>query len=101
MAMYLVGFPLLVIPFAVYNIIEFIMPGATPDAFWANVVARIPCQWNPRDDICPERIGSCAGHDEFDDVVDGERDDQQRKTNQVHGHPPVPPIRLKPDREAS
>jgi hypothetical protein len=42
MAMYLVGFPLLVIPFAVYNIIEFIMPGATPDAFWANVVARIP-----------------------------------------------------------
>jgi len=40
--MYLVGFPLLVIPFAVYNIIEFLMPGATPGTFWANVVANIP-----------------------------------------------------------
>jgi hypothetical protein len=39
--MYLVGFPLLVIPFAVYNIIEFLMPGATPGAFWANVIANI------------------------------------------------------------
>ena len=28
--MYLIGFPLLVIPFAVYNIIEFLMPGAAP-----------------------------------------------------------------------
>ncbi len=40
--MYLVGFPLLVIPFAVYNIIEFLMPGATLGAFWANIVANIP-----------------------------------------------------------
>ena len=40
--MYLVGFPLLVIPFAVYNIIEFLMPGATPGTFWANFVANIP-----------------------------------------------------------
>jgi hypothetical protein len=40
--MYLVGFPLLVIPFAVYNIIEFLIPGPTPGAFWANVVANIP-----------------------------------------------------------
>ena len=39
--MYLVGFPLLVIPFAVYNIIEFLMPGASPGAFWANVIANI------------------------------------------------------------
>ncbi len=39
--MYVLGFPLLVIPFAVYNIIEFLMPGATPGAFWTSVVARI------------------------------------------------------------
>ena len=40
--MYLVGFPLLVIPFAVYNIIEFLIPGPTPGAFWTNVIADIP-----------------------------------------------------------
>ncbi len=40
--MYLVGFPLLVIPFAVYNIIEFLLPGPTPGAFWTNVIANIP-----------------------------------------------------------
>ena len=34
--MYLVGFPLLVIPFAIYNIIEFVMPGATPGVFWTH-----------------------------------------------------------------
>lgn len=39
--MYLVGFPLLVIPFAVYNIIEFLIPGATPGAFWTHAVANI------------------------------------------------------------
>lgn len=40
--MYLVGFPLLVIPYAVYNIIEFLIPGATPAEFWANTVASVP-----------------------------------------------------------
>lgn len=40
--MYLVGFPLLVIPFAVYNIIEFLIPGPTPGAFWTNVIANVP-----------------------------------------------------------
>jgi hypothetical protein len=39
--MYLIGFPLLVIPFAVYNIIEFLTPGTTPAAFWGHVVSRI------------------------------------------------------------
>jgi hypothetical protein len=39
--MYLVGFPLLVIPFAVYNIIEFLMPGSTPGQFWAYNVFQI------------------------------------------------------------
>ena len=34
--MYLVGFPLLVIPFAIYNIVEFLMPGATPGALWTD-----------------------------------------------------------------
>ncbi len=39
--MYLVGIPLLVIPFAIYNIIEFLMPGDSPGAFWASVVLRL------------------------------------------------------------
>jgi hypothetical protein len=39
--MYLVGFPLLVIPFAVYNIFEFLMPGATPGVFWTQVLTRM------------------------------------------------------------
>jgi multisubunit Na+/H+ antiporter MnhF subunit len=39
--MYLIGFPLLAIPFAVYNIIEFLIPGANPGAFWAHSVIRI------------------------------------------------------------
>ena len=33
--MYLVGFPLLVVPFVVYNIIEFLIPGSAPGAFWS------------------------------------------------------------------
>jgi hypothetical protein len=32
--MYLVGFPLLIIPFAIYNIFEFLIPSAGPGAFW-------------------------------------------------------------------
>jgi hypothetical protein len=32
--MYLVGFPLLVLPFAIYNVIEFVMPGSAPGEFW-------------------------------------------------------------------
>jgi len=40
--MYLIGVPLLVIPFAVYNIIEFLTPGATPAEFWAATVAGVP-----------------------------------------------------------
>lgn len=36
--MYLVGFPLLVVPLAVYLIIEFLIPGPAPGAFWTNVV---------------------------------------------------------------
>jgi hypothetical protein len=39
--MYLVGFPLLVIPFAIYNIIEFLMPGSAPGAFWTYNAIRI------------------------------------------------------------
>jgi hypothetical protein len=39
--MYLVGFPLLVIPFAFYNIVEFLMPGSTPGQFWAYNVIQI------------------------------------------------------------
>jgi hypothetical protein len=39
--MYLVGFPLLVVPFAVYNIIEFLIPSAAPGAFWTHVMARV------------------------------------------------------------
>ena len=47
--MYLVGVPLLVIPFAVYNIIEFLIPGPVPGAFWTHVVWNVPlasgAQW--------------------------------------------------------
>lgn len=32
--MYLVGFPLLIVPLVVYNIFEFLMPAAAPGAFW-------------------------------------------------------------------
>lgn len=39
--MYLVGFPLLIVPFAVYNIVEFLLPSATPGAFWTHIVVRV------------------------------------------------------------
>jgi len=39
--MYLIGFPLLVVPAAVYAIIEFLMPGDTPAAFWSSVVTQL------------------------------------------------------------
>jgi hypothetical protein len=39
--MYLVGFPLLVVPFAFYNIVEFLFPGATPGQFWTTVLWRM------------------------------------------------------------
>ena len=39
--MYLIGIPLLVVPFAVYNIIEFLMPGPSPGAMWAAELTRI------------------------------------------------------------
>jgi hypothetical protein len=32
--MYLIGFPLLVLPFAFYNIVEFLMPGDRPGTLW-------------------------------------------------------------------
>jgi len=35
--MFLVGFPLLLIPFAVYNIVAFLMPGVT----WAGVITTV------------------------------------------------------------
>lgn len=39
--MYLVGFPLLVVPFAFYNIVEFLLPGAAPGQFWTTVLWRM------------------------------------------------------------
>lgn len=33
--MYLIGFPLLIVPFVVYNIFEFLIPAAGPGAFWS------------------------------------------------------------------
>ena len=39
--MYLVGFPLLVVPFAFYNIIEFLLPEGTPGVFWTHVLTRM------------------------------------------------------------
>ena len=34
--MFLIGIPLLVIPFAVYNMVEFLTPGATAGAMWTH-----------------------------------------------------------------
>jgi hypothetical protein len=34
--MFLIGVPLLLIPFAVYNMVEFLTPGATAGAFWTH-----------------------------------------------------------------
>ncbi len=39
--MYLIGIPLLIIPFAVYNIIEFLIPAAAPGGFWTQRVTGI------------------------------------------------------------
>jgi hypothetical protein len=36
--MFLIGFPLLLIPFALYNIVVFLMPGVT----WVTVLTRVP-----------------------------------------------------------
>ena len=36
--MYLVGFPLLVVPFVVYNIFEFLIPGSAPGVFWSHTL---------------------------------------------------------------
>lgn len=33
--MYLIGFPLLIVPFVVYNIFEFLIPAAGAGAFWS------------------------------------------------------------------
>jgi hypothetical protein len=38
--MFLLGFPLLIIPFAIYNIVTFIM--AMPDAIWTTDAASVP-----------------------------------------------------------
>ena len=38
--MFLLGFPLLIIPFAIYNIVAFIL--AQPDAIWTTEAASIP-----------------------------------------------------------
>ena len=38
--MYLLGFPLLIIPFAIYNIVTFIM--SMPDAIWTTEAASVP-----------------------------------------------------------
>jgi hypothetical protein len=32
--MYLIGFPLLIVPFVIYNIFEFLIPSAAPGGFW-------------------------------------------------------------------
>ena len=39
--MYLIGFPLLVVPFAFYNIIEFLMPSDPPGTFWLYGLTKI------------------------------------------------------------
>jgi hypothetical protein len=43
--MYLVGAPLLLIPFAIYNIIAFLMPGVAWSAPFARIVLRSGAEW--------------------------------------------------------
>ena len=43
--MYLVGVPLLIVPFALYNIFVFIIPGASWSAPFASVTLRSGAQW--------------------------------------------------------
>jgi hypothetical protein len=40
--MFLIGIPLLVIPFAIYNIVEFLLPGASPGELWAKTLFELP-----------------------------------------------------------
>ena len=40
--MFLIGIPLLLIPFAIYNIVEFLLPGASPGEFWAKTLFEFP-----------------------------------------------------------
>lgn len=39
--MYLVGIPLLVVPFAVYNMVEFLTPSGSPGLFWTHQVMSV------------------------------------------------------------
>jgi hypothetical protein len=39
--MYLIGFPLLIVPFVVYNIFEFLIPAAAPGGFWAQPLVKL------------------------------------------------------------
>ena len=39
--MFLIGIPLLVIPFAVYNMVEFLTPGATAGAMWTHQLSSV------------------------------------------------------------
>ena len=39
--MYLIGFPLLIVPFVVYNIFEFLIPAAAPGGFWAQPLIKM------------------------------------------------------------
>jgi hypothetical protein len=43
--MYLVGVPLLVVPFAIYNIVAFLMPGVSWSAPFAHVALRSGADW--------------------------------------------------------
>ncbi len=40
--MFLIGIPLLLIPFAIYNIVEFLVPGASAGDFWAKTLFELP-----------------------------------------------------------
>jgi hypothetical protein len=40
--MFLIGIPLLLIPFAIYNIVEFLVPGTSVGEFWAKTLFELP-----------------------------------------------------------
>lgn len=50
--MYLIGFPLLIVPFAIYNMIAFLTPGMS----WTATVASIPLMSGQTWTVTPEEI---------------------------------------------
>ena len=61
--MYLIGFPLLVIPFAIYNMIVFLTPGVN----WTDTITSVQAAHRQRCELSRQTMAALS----LDDVVDG------------------------------